>query len=114
MCLECAFIPPGSNAQNNPQSNVANAQTLGVAEELAQVNREQSSTVSGGLIFRNRVGEDGLSSLTDIEAPIQGRIKAGNGHVVVTATPVTLDAGTASNSTSTLARFGAGLSTASS
>ncbi|MGF6414923.1 cellulose synthase subunit BcsC-related outer membrane protein [Paraburkholderia sp. MM5482-R1] len=108
------YYPPGSNAQNNPQSNVANAQTLGVAEELAQVNREQSSTVSGGLIFRNRVGEDGLSSLTDIEAPIQGRIKAGNGHVVVTATPVTLDAGTASNSTSTLARFGAGLSTASS
>ncbi|MGF6963367.1 putative Zn-dependent protease [Paraburkholderia sp. WC7.3g] len=108
------YYPPGSNAQHNPQSNVANAQTLGVAEELAQVNREQSSTVSGGLIFRNRVGEDGLSSLTDIEAPIQGRIKAGNGHVVVTATPVTLDAGTASNSTSTLARFGAGLSTASS
>ncbi|MGF6468263.1 cellulose synthase subunit BcsC-related outer membrane protein [Paraburkholderia youngii] len=108
------YYPPGGNTQNNPQTNAANAQTLGVAEELAQINREQSSTVSGGLIFRNRVGEDGLSSLTDIEAPIQGRIKAGNGHVVVTATPVTLDAGTASNSTSTLARFGAGLSTDSS
>ncbi|MFP4895350.1 cellulose synthase subunit BcsC-related outer membrane protein [Paraburkholderia sp. EG304] len=108
------YYPPGGSARNNPQPNVANAQTLGVAEELAQINREQSSTVSGGLIFRNRVGEDGLSSLTDIEAPIQGRIKAGNGHVVVTATPVTLDAGTASNSTSTLARFGAGLSTDSS
>ncbi|MGF6381049.1 putative Zn-dependent protease [Paraburkholderia atlantica] len=108
------YYPPGSNARNNPQPNVANAQTLGVAEELAQINREQSSTVSGGLIFRNRVGEDGLSALTDIEAPVEGRIKAGNGHVVVTATPVTLDAGTASNSTSTLARFGAGLSTASS
>ena len=106
------YYPPGTNAPNNPQANVANAQTLGVAEELAQVNREQSSTVSGGLIFRNRVGEDGLSSLTDIEAPIQGRIKAGNGHVVVTATPVTLDAGTASNSPSTLARFGGGVSTA--
>ncbi|RZF30094.1 tetratricopeptide repeat protein [Paraburkholderia sp. UYCP14C] len=105
------YYPPGSGAQNNPRSNVANAQTLGVAEELAQINREQSSTVSGGLIFRNRVGEDGLSSLTDIEAPIQGRIKAGNGHVVVTATPVTLDAGTASNSPTTLARFGAGMST---
>jgi predicted Zn-dependent protease len=104
---------PG-NTGNNAQTNVANAQTLGVAEELAQVNREQSSTVTGGLIFRNRVGEDGLSSVTDIEAPIQGRIKAGNGHVVVTATPVTLDAGTASSSTSTLARFGSGLSTPSS
>jgi hypothetical protein len=107
------YYPPGTNAPNNPQSNVANAQTLGVAEELAQVNREQASTVSGGLIFRNRAGEDGLSALTDIEAPIQGRIKAGNGHVVVTATPVTLDAGTASNDPTTLARFGAGLSTGS-
>ncbi|MFM0040483.1 cellulose synthase subunit BcsC-related outer membrane protein [Paraburkholderia sediminicola] len=103
---------PGANGNggNYPQPNVANTQTLGVAEELAQVNREQSSTVSGGIVFRNRTGEDGLSTLTDIEAPIQGRIKAGNGHIVVTATPVTLDAGSASGNVSTLARFGAGLS----
>jgi hypothetical protein len=98
------------NGSNYAPSNVANTQTLGVAEELAQVNREQASTVSGGIVFRNRSGEDGLSNLTDIEAPIQGRIKAGNGHIVITATPVTLDAGTASNTVSTLARFGAGLS----
>lgn len=103
-----------SGAANGTSGDVANTQTLGVAEELAQINREQSSTVSGGIVFRNREGEDGLSNLTDIEAPIQGRIKAGNGHIVVTATPVTLDAGTASNSTSTLARFGAGLSSAAS
>jgi hypothetical protein len=85
-----------------------------VAEELAQINREQSSTVSGGIVFRNRSGEDGLSSVTDIEAPIQGRIRAGNGHVVVTATPVTLDAGSAAGNLSTLARFGAGLSNSTS
>jgi tetratricopeptide (TPR) repeat protein len=91
------------------QANAANSQTLGVAEELAQVDREQTSTVSGGIVFRNRTGEDGLSQLTDIEAPIQGRIQAGNGHIVVTATPVTLDAGTASNELSTIARFGSGL-----
>ncbi|MFM0001625.1 cellulose synthase subunit BcsC-related outer membrane protein [Paraburkholderia dipogonis] len=103
---------PGANGNGNTYapSNVANTQTLGVAEELAQVNREQSSSISGGIVFRNRSGEDGLSNLTDIEAPIQGRIRAGNGHVVVTATPVTLDAGTAAGNVSTLARFGAGLS----
>jgi Tfp pilus assembly protein PilF len=95
-------------------ANVANAQTLGVAEELAQINREQTSTVSGGIVFRNREGEDGLSNLTDIEAPIQGRIQAGNGHVIVTATPVTLDAGTASNEPQTLARFGSGAATTAS
>jgi Flp pilus assembly protein TadD len=100
---------PGANDNGYQPSNVANTQTLGVADELAQINREQASTVSGGIVFRNRSGEDGLSTLNDIEAPIQGRIKAGNGHVVVTATPVTLDAGTASGSTSTLARFGGGL-----
>jgi len=88
---------------------LANSQTAGVAEELAQINREQASTVSGGLIFRSRDGEDGLSNLTDIEAPIEGRIKAGNGHVIVRATPVTLDAGTASSQPNTLARFGSGL-----
>ncbi|QIN61847.1 Beta-barrel assembly-enhancing protease [Caballeronia sp. SBC1] len=93
-------------AGNNP-TTVANAQTLGVADELAQINQAQSSTVSGGIIFRQRTGEDGLSNLTDIEAPVQGRIAAGNGHIVVTATPVTLDAGTAGNDPNTLARFGA-------
>ncbi|RFU44922.1 cellulose synthase subunit BcsC-related outer membrane protein [Paraburkholderia sp. DHOC27] len=105
--------PPQSGGQNSA-ANAANSQTLGVAEELAQVNREQTSTVSGGIVFRNRAGEDGLSDLTDIEAPIQGRIQAGNGHVVVTATPVTLDASTASNSVNTLARFGSGLSSSQS
>jgi cellulose synthase operon protein C len=114
-----AYYPQAPAAQTAPAgnsggtyapspANVANAQTLGVAEELAQVNREQTSTVSGGIVFRNRAGEDGLSDLTDIEAPIQGRIQAGNGHVIVTATPVTLDAGTASNQRQTLARFGSG------
>ncbi|RQS69216.1 cellulose synthase [Burkholderia sp. Bp8963] len=92
----------------------ANAQTLGVAAELAQVNRDQASTVTGGLVFRNRTGEDGLSGLTDIETPIEGRIKAGNGHVVVTATPVMLDAGTpAATDVPTRARYGAGLTPAS-
>ncbi|WP_144148709.1 cellulose synthase subunit BcsC-related outer membrane protein [Paraburkholderia sp. BCC1884] len=103
------YYPQNGDGSGTP-ANTANTQTLGVAEELAQVNREQSSTVSGGIVFRDRVGEDGLSSLTDIEAPIQGRIKAGNGHIVITATPVTLDAGTAAGNVATLARFGAGIS----
>ncbi|KWF72297.1 cellulose biosynthesis protein BcsC [Burkholderia pseudomultivorans] len=109
--------PPAGYAQNAavgapaPRAAMANAdvQMLDVASELAQVNREQASTVSGGLVFRNRAGEAGLSGLTDIEAPLEGRIKAGNGHVVVTATPVMLDEGDASTDVATLARFGAGL-----
>ncbi|CAG9247312.1 Cellulose synthase operon protein C [Paraburkholderia unamae] len=107
-----AYAAPaaGVNGAASTQRPVANSQASDVADELAQVNREQSSTVSGGVVFRNRAGEDGLSNLSDIEAPIEGRIKAGNGHVVVTATPVMLDAGTAQTDLPTLARFGAGLS----
>ncbi|AMM18330.1 cellulose synthase [Burkholderia sp. PAMC 28687] len=109
-----AYVPSQTAQVTQPgqqsyQGNIANAQTLGVADELAQINRAQSSTVSGGVVFRSRTGEDGLSNLTDIEAPIQGRIRAGNGHVVVTATPVTLDAGTAQETADTLKRFGSGL-----
>lgn len=110
-----AYAPVQSGQQaysgmaGNHPVNVANAQTLGVAEELAQINRARSSTISGGVIFRQRTGEDGLSNLTDIEAPVQGRIAVGNGHIVVTATPVTLDAGTAQSTADTLKRFGSGL-----
>lgn len=98
----------GMPAPAAPASGIANSQTAGVAEELAAINREQASTISGGVTFRSRDGEDGLSNLTDIEAPIEGRIKAGNGHVIVRATPVTLDAGTASSTPQTLLRFGSG------
>ncbi|SAL12623.1 cellulose synthase domain-containing protein [Caballeronia terrestris] len=104
--------PPAGYAQpynpTQPQAAAAGAQPSSVADELAQIEREQASTVSGGIVFRNRNGEDGLSNLTDIEAPIEGRIKAGNGHIVVRATPVTLDAGTAATNQQTLARFGSG------
>jgi hypothetical protein len=108
---------PRMQAQNPyapyPQAGAAQpaapvSQTLTVEEELAEINREQTSTLAGGIQFRNRSGEDGLSSLTDIEAPIEGRIRAGDGHVVVTATPVLLDAGTSDSSPNTLARFGSG------
>ncbi|MFC0397462.1 cellulose synthase subunit BcsC-related outer membrane protein [Paraburkholderia rhizosphaerae] len=99
------YQPQGAAAE--PPSQAAQ-QTLTVEEELAQINREQTSTAGGGIIFRNRDGENGLSNLTDIEAPLQGRIHAGDGHVVITATPVLLDAGTSDASPNTLARFGSG------
>ncbi|MCQ0037240.1 cellulose synthase subunit BcsC-related outer membrane protein, partial [Burkholderia glumae] len=103
------YAPAAVAAEAAPQPS-ANPQTVGVADELAAINREQSSSVSAGLVLRNRAGEDGLSTLNDIEAPIEGRIKAGNGHLVITATPVTLDSGTGVDDIPTHARFGSGLS----
>ncbi|TKC81473.1 tetratricopeptide repeat protein [Trinickia terrae] len=102
-----ATTAQAANAGYAPPSGAA-VQQLSVEEELAQINREQTSTVSAGVLIRNRAGEDGLSSLTDIETPIEGRIHAGDGQVVVRATPVTLDAGTAASSTNTLSRYGVG------
>ncbi|RQR32316.1 MULTISPECIES: cellulose synthase subunit BcsC-related outer membrane protein [unclassified Burkholderia] len=112
--------PPAGYAQSataarSPRPDAgadAGGQMLDVASELAQVNREQASTATGGLVFRNRTGEAGLSGLTDIEAPLEGRIKAGNGHIVVTATPVMLDGANSATDVPTLARFGAGLAAA--
>ncbi|HVE07491.1 MAG TPA: cellulose synthase subunit BcsC-related outer membrane protein, partial [Paraburkholderia sp.] len=99
--------PQGGYAQGGAaQPSAPVSQTLTVEEELAEINREQTSTLAGGVQFRNRSGEDGLSDLNDIEAPIEGRIHAGDGHVVVRATPVLLDAGTSDASPNTLARFG--------
>ncbi|MEX3958287.1 cellulose synthase subunit BcsC-related outer membrane protein [Trinickia sp. EG282A] len=106
-------VPRGYADEMGADANVdsatgASSQTTSVAKELADIDRERASTVSGGVVFRNRDGEDGLSNLTDIEAPIQGRIKAGNGHIVVTATPVLLDAGTVAGTANAIARFGTG------
>ncbi|RKP47767.1 cellulose synthase subunit BcsC-related outer membrane protein [Pararobbsia silviterrae] len=82
---------------------------VSVQDELDQINREQASTVGGGLSFRNRDGTTGLSSLTDIEAPIEGRVSTGDGHVVIRATPVYLDAGTPDTTIYTRSQFGTGL-----
>ncbi|MGI4860809.1 MAG: cellulose synthase subunit BcsC-related outer membrane protein [Janthinobacterium lividum] len=81
---------------------------LTVQQELDQINQQTTSTVAAGVSIHNRTGESGLSSLTDIEAPLEGRVRAGNGHVVVQVTPVTLDAGTPSTSYAVGSRFGAG------
>jgi hypothetical protein len=89
------------------------ARAMSVEEELDQINREQTSTVGAGLGFRNRSGTDGLSTLNDIETPIEGRVRAGNGHIVVRATPVFLDAGTPDASPATQSQFGTGLAVAS-
>ena len=95
---------------NDNSSNAAPAPTgpLTIQQELDQINQQTSSTVAAGISIHNRSGESGLSTLTDIEAPIEGRLRAGNGHIVVRATPVTLDAGTPDATYAVGSRFGSG------
>ncbi|CAM2157188.1 cellulose synthase operon protein C [Pararobbsia alpina] len=117
------YVPANSSATAAIASALPNANTgptiqvgapppntaVSVQDELDQINREQASTMSAGLSFRNREGTDGLSTLTDIETPIEGRVRAGDGHIVVRATPVYLDGGTPDGSPSTQSEFGTGL-----
>ena len=98
---------PAASWSGSPAPAAAN-QPLSVQDELDQINQEHASTVSGGVVFRNRAGEDGLSGLNDIETPIEGRIGMGDGHLVIRATPVTLDGGTPDPGYATSSRFGSG------
>ncbi|MGI4900907.1 MAG: cellulose synthase subunit BcsC-related outer membrane protein, partial [Janthinobacterium lividum] len=81
---------------------------LTVAEELNQIDQQNTSTISAGVDIHNRGGEQGLSALTDIEAPIEGRLAVGDGKLVLRATPVTLDSGTPDTSYNVSSRFGSG------
>jgi hypothetical protein len=102
---ETTQVPAASWSGSAP---AAANRPLTVQEELDQINQERVSTVSAGVIFRNRAGEDGLTGLNDIETPIEGRIGMGDGHLVIRATPVTLDGGTPQAAYATSSRFGSG------
>ncbi|WP_225784867.1 cellulose biosynthesis protein BcsC [Xenophilus sp. Marseille-Q4582] len=102
---------PGAAADSGlwpMQRNTSAAPVDPLRAELDQLRSERSSSVSMGMVYRNREGEDGLSRLSDIQIPIEGRIAVGDGKIVVAATPTTLDAGTAAYDFSTASRFGAG------
>ncbi|SDV47839.1 cellulose synthase subunit BcsC-related outer membrane protein [Chitinasiproducens palmae] len=102
-------VPQGTgNPSWNDSGTAQPTGPLTLQQEIDQINQQTASTLSAGVSMHNRTGESGLSSLMDIETPIEGRIGAGDGHIVVRATPVTLDAGTASSSYDVASRFGAG------
>lgn len=87
-------------------TSAAVASTL--REELQALDAERSPTVSMGTVVRTRAGEAGLARLTDIQAPLEARIPAGNGKVVLGVTPTSLNAGTPTPDFPTGSRFGAG------
>ena len=99
----------GTGTDGSDSAAAAKARRVRVAateRELGSIDAEQASSVSAGIEVRTRQGEDGLSSLTDVEGPLEGKLGFAQGHLVVRATPVTLDAGTADTTTTAPARFG--------
>lgn len=76
--------------------------------ELQALQAERSTTLEIGSVYRGRDGETGLSRLQDFQVPIEARIPAGNGKVVLSATPTVLDNGVLAPDYGTASRFGGG------
>lgn len=103
------YPPPPVPGSNLPGSgSYAQAPTNPLVAELQDIEAQRATTVDVGSVFRNRDGEAGLSKLWDMEVPIETRIPAGNGKIVVTATPTVLDNGTMAQNYGTTSRFGGG------
>ncbi len=75
---------------------------------LDEILQERSGYIAQGLSVRSNNNESGLSKLTDVEAPFEANLPAGDNRVALRVTPVSLHAGSAQNYS--LTRFGSGLS----
>ncbi|WED20651.1 BCSC C-terminal domain-containing protein [Vibrio sp. JC009] len=98
-----------TNAQGESVAlNSEKLQTLQQVDEmLIQMDERTSSWVQGKLSIRNRVGESGLSQLTEVKAPLEfSTIPVSNDRLTVSVTPVALAAGSSSGDASR--EFGTG------
>ncbi|MBV8890237.1 MAG: BCSC C-terminal domain-containing protein [Alphaproteobacteria bacterium] len=78
---------------------------LDIQRSMAAIQAENNPTVEGGLSFRARSGETGLSRLTDVAVPVDGSFSPFYaGTLRLAATPEFLTAGTPS--AGSLPRFG--------
>lgn len=75
-----------------------------IDREIAALSGDTGAAVGATAGFRNRSGEAGLSKLNEIDASVYASAHIGRAKITATASPVVLDAGTASRSG--LARFG--------
>lgn len=80
-------------------------------EEIASIETEERNNapqLSIGTVVRSRRGEKGLSTLEDVETPLQLAFALGSGKTTLNITPVSLQAGAAATDFNTLSRFGNG------
>jgi len=74
---------------------------------LSEILQERSAYIAQGLSVRSNNNESGLSKLTDVEAPFEASMPAGDNRVALRVTPVSLHAGSVRDYS--LGRFGSGL-----
>jgi predicted Zn-dependent protease len=100
-------VLPESTPSTQP-SRATLAPASALRREAAEFAQQRSSKIEGQINARTHSGEAGLGQLTDVQSTIEGRIRAGDGHLTVSATPVSLDAGKLSPNYNTASRFGSG------
>jgi cellulose synthase operon protein C len=86
---------------SDPQQGMSTA-----AKALDNILQERSAFVAQGLNVRSNNSESGLGNMTDIEAPFEANIPAGDNRLAVRVTPVSLNAGSVSDEAAS--RFGSG------
>lgn len=63
------------------------------ARSLDKITQERSAFLAQGLTVRSNDSESGLSKITDVQAPFEVNLPAGDGRLAVRVTPVNLNAG---------------------
>ncbi|WP_416770917.1 cellulose synthase subunit BcsC-related outer membrane protein [Pseudomonas sp. RHF3.3-3] len=100
--------PVGNPFAAGRRAGEAAQQDLSPAQlALNEILQERSAYVAQGLSVRSNNNESGLSKLTDVEAPFEANLPAGDNRVALRVTPVSLHAGSAHDYS--LGRFGSGL-----
>ncbi len=99
--------PPGAIRSDIPVES-AQAGTLRQVDNMIEQLTEKTATwARGSVSARGRDGESGLSKLTEVKAPLQwSTVPFGDSRFDINVTPVSLNAGSASQQSST--RFGTG------
>lgn len=77
-------------------------------DELAELQQERSPDITVGTTVRSRDGEAGMSGFTDVQAPLEARLPAGDGKLSLRVTPVSLSSDTMRTDFNTTSRFGGG------
>lgn len=99
--------PPGTTRQDLPVENANAGMLRQVNSMMEQLTDKTATWALGSVAMRSRDGENGLSKMTEIKAPLQwSTVPFGDSRFDINITPITLNAGSSSDQAST--RFGTG------
>lgn len=100
-----AAAPQSSNPFSSAQ---ADSRMTPTARELDEIRQERSPEIRAGIEFRTREGDSGTSQLSEAQMPIEARMPAGNGKLIVQVTPTVISTGSLGSAGYALGTFGGG------